>query len=190
MELRDRITAEAVAQIANLLAQAYARYRRVLPRAWRRASLQKRKHRARPRAECRMLRKASIPALRRQIDDNALDFHDSALLQDLQPLMPADQMLCAAVPDERLYEVEFVKRPRQSFPGHVPRAECPPRVVRSGPQPIDWDSFDLHVWFSFVCASAKPRTTNRSLSSPPSSRDSDARSPGRSGGTSTQLGAT
>jgi hypothetical protein len=29
MELRDRTTAEAVAQIANLLAQAYARYRRV-----------------------------------------------------------------------------------------------------------------------------------------------------------------
>jgi len=29
MELRDRTTAEAVAQIATLLAQAYQRYRRV-----------------------------------------------------------------------------------------------------------------------------------------------------------------
>jgi hypothetical protein len=29
MELRDRTTAEAVAQIATLLAQAYERYRRV-----------------------------------------------------------------------------------------------------------------------------------------------------------------
>jgi hypothetical protein len=29
MELRDRTTAEAVAQIATLLAQAYQRYRRI-----------------------------------------------------------------------------------------------------------------------------------------------------------------
>ena len=59
-------------------------------------------------------------------------------------LMSADDVPCATIPDDRLYQIKFIKRPFELLKGLIPRLQCDTRVVGSRTQIYDRKTLKLH----------------------------------------------